>query len=146
MAQIQALRLFSQSVVHYGHLRQWHDNVALGMDELKGKISKELESGITVDLGGKSQMIKIDKKEVDEISNFWYNNHKEELKGVWNNFEWDMKKFKDSSVDLIAQASGAHSPPYEGWSEAMSYLMMFEMALKQKEREEAQKKNLEDKE
>tara|TARA_B100000676_G_C18028019_1_gene816804 strand:- start:944 stop:1504 length:561 start_codon:yes stop_codon:yes gene_type:complete len=144
MAQIQALRLFSQSVVHYGHLRQWHDNVAIGMDEIKDKILKELQSGVAIEVDGEHQVLKIEHDKVNEISDFWYNSYKQELKSVWNNFEWDMKKFKDASVDLIAEASGAHPPPYEGWREAMSYLMMFEMALKQKEREEAQKNNSEE--
>ena len=136
MAQIQALRLFSQSVVHYGHLRQWHDTVAIGMDDIKKSIVKELEAGVKIESG---EIINLPSEKIDEVSKLWHGRYEQELKSVWNSFEWDMRQFKDASVNLIAESSGAHhKPPYEGWSAAMSWLMMFELLLKEKEKEESQ--------
>ena len=135
MAQIQSLRLFSQSIVQYGHLRQWHDTVAIGMDDIKKSIVEELNSGIKLESG---EIINLPSEKINEVSTLWYNRYEQELKGVWNSFEWDMKQFKDASVNLIAESSGVHKAPYTNWSEAMSWLMRFELLLKQKEKEESQ--------
>lgn len=126
MAQIQSLRLFSKSVEHYGHLRQWHDNVAIALDDLRDKI-----------LARAKQTPSLSETEVAELSKFWDGLYREELKSVWNEFEYDMKSFKDASVQLISSTSQPYSePPYSNWKEAMQWLMMFEMVAAQKLKEQ----------
>jgi len=132
MAQIQSLRLMSNSVIHYGTLRQWHDNVAIGMDDIKKKVVKRMTAGIKTDSG----VISFSDAEVRELEEFWKSDCEQELKGVWNTFEWDFNKFKDASVELIAESSSEYGkPPYGSWREAMQWLGMFELALMQKEKE-----------
>ena len=121
MAQIQALRLFSQSINQYGHLRQWHDNVAIGIDEVKRKVLESAE--------GSSNF---SEQEKAELSGFLGDRYSEELKSVWNMFEWDMKKFKEDSIRLISTStSSSLKPPYETWAEAMAWLTAFETKLAQ---------------
>ncbi len=132
MAQIQSLRLMSNSVVHYGTLRQWHDNVAIGMDDIKRKIVEKVTAGIKTDSG----VISFSDAEVQELKDFWKSDYEQDLKGVWNTFEWDFNKFKNASVALIAESSSEYGkPPYENWKEAMQWLAMFELTLMQKEKE-----------
>ena len=125
MAQIQALRLFSQSVLHYGHLRQWHDNVAIGMDNIKVKALETVAASET-----------ISEQEKSELMEFWGGQYEQELKSVWNNFEWDMKKFKDTSVSLISQSTPTIKPPYQNWQQAMHWLAAFELNVAQKIKEQ----------
>ena len=81
-----------------------------------------------------------------ELEEFWNSDYEQDLKGVWNMFEWDFKKFKDASVDLIAQSSNEIAdPPYSNWKEAMQWLAMFELTLSQKQREESQNNSEEEK-
>ena len=132
MAQIQSLRLMSNSVIHYGTLRQWHDNVAIGMDDIKRKAIQKMTSGISTDSG----VISFSEEEIKELEEFWKSDYEQELKSVWNSFEWDFNKFKDASVALIAESSSEYGkPPYESWREAMQWLAMFELTLMQKEKE-----------
>ena len=124
MAQIQALRLFSQSVLHYGHLRQWHDNVAIGLDGIKESALEKAAESESLSL-----------KELDELSQFWNSSYEQDLKSLWNNFEYDMRGFKETSVSLIRESfTGYGDPPYETWQQAMQWLAMFEMKLKQQQK------------
>ncbi len=142
MAQIQSLRLLSNSVVHYGTLRQWHDNVAIGLDDIKKKAIEKMTSGIPTESG----VVSFSDADVKELEEFWNSDYEQDLKGVWNMFEWDFKKFKDASVDLIAQSSNEIAdPPYSNWKEAMQWLAMFELTLSQKQREESQNNSEEEK-
>ena len=126
MAQLQALRLFSQSVLHYGHLRQWHDNVAIGLDDIKTRLAKNMTDGILTPEG----KVSFTTQEIEEISDFWNSQYEQELKSLWNTFEWDMKNFKDNSVALIAASSANYgTPPYQNWQQAMQWLAHFELAL-----------------
>ncbi len=141
MAQIQSLRLMSNSVIHYGTLRQWHNNVAIGMDDIKKKIIEKMTAGIKTDSG----VISFSDAEVRELEEFWKSDCEQELKSVWNTFEWDFNNFKNASVALIAESSSEYGqPPYSNWKEAMQWLGMFELALMQKEKER-QKKSEEEK-
>ena len=141
MAQIQSLRLMSNSVVHYGTLRQWHNNVAIGLDDIKKKAVERMTAGIKTDSG----VISFSEAEVQELKDFWKSDCEQELKGVWNTFEWDFKKFKDNSVNLIAEGSSEYGkPPYSNWKEAMQWLGMFELMLMRKDKEQ-QKKSEEEK-
>lgn len=133
MAQIQSLKLFSQCVTHYGQLRQWHDNVAIGLDDIKSKAIEQMTAGIQTDAG----VVSCSDENIAELSKFWGESHEQELKSVWNSFEWDMKAFKDASVMFIAEgSSGYGAPPYRNWGEAMQWLGRFELALMQKIKQE----------
>ena len=125
MAQIQALRLFSQSVLHYGHLRQWHDNVAIGLDDIKDRAIASVEVSDA-----------LNDKEKSELLKFWGGDYEQELKSVWNNFEWDMRAFKDNSIHLISQSTPTMKPPYENWQQAMQWLAQFELRVAQKLKEQ----------
>jgi hypothetical protein len=134
VAQIQALRMLSNTITHFYRLHHWHDKVAWSIDEAQTELKEAMQrkGGVAVNLpDGTTGFVELTEEDMKKASESWSDSRVQELKVVWNMVNEEEHDWRDQSI-LLLQASMFPYHKYlewNTWKGAMEYLAQYELLL-----------------